>query len=108
MMRRLGLPKTDEERRETHQSLYGETELPARGTGLVSNPGGVGGMASVFTPSRIILVGATTATLTSMGSYALAQKLRGEDVGIGRLLIVGLGSGCLAGLTSFLVTRFIK
>ena len=37
--RRLGRPKTEEERRATHQAIYGTTELPPRGSGLSSNPG---------------------------------------------------------------------
>jgi len=31
---RRGRPKTDAERRATHKSLYGNTKLPKRGTGL--------------------------------------------------------------------------
>ena len=31
---RLGHPKTDEERLETHKALYGTSDLPPRGTGL--------------------------------------------------------------------------
>jgi len=30
---RFGKPKTDEERRQRHKSLYGTNELPPRGTG---------------------------------------------------------------------------
>jgi len=32
--RRMGKPKTEEERRRTHQARYGTSELPPRGTGL--------------------------------------------------------------------------
>ena len=32
--RRRGKPKTDAERRKTHQSRYGSSTLPPRGTGL--------------------------------------------------------------------------
>lgn len=31
---RLGQPKTEEERMQTHFQLYGTTDLPPRGTGL--------------------------------------------------------------------------
>ena len=33
--RRLGRPRTDEERRRRHKALFGTTELPPRGTGLL-------------------------------------------------------------------------
>ena len=33
--RRLGVPRTDEERLARHRELYGEEELPPRGTGLM-------------------------------------------------------------------------
>jgi len=33
--RRLGRPRTDEERRKRHKALFGTTELPPRGTGLL-------------------------------------------------------------------------
>lgn len=33
--RRRGQPRTDEERRQRHQELYGTDELPPRGTGLL-------------------------------------------------------------------------
>jgi len=32
--RRLGNPRTDEERRVRHKRLYGTTKLPPRGTGI--------------------------------------------------------------------------
>jgi len=32
--RRMGHPKTEQERRETHRALFGNTPLPPRGTGL--------------------------------------------------------------------------
>ena len=32
--RRVGVPRTDAERRKRHQSLFGTTKLPKRGTGL--------------------------------------------------------------------------
>lgn len=32
--RRLGKPRTDEERQRRHKKLYGTTQLPPRGTGL--------------------------------------------------------------------------
>lgn len=32
--RRLGHPRTDEERRRRHKALYGTDKLPPRGTGL--------------------------------------------------------------------------
>jgi len=33
-VRRLGKPKTDDERRATHRARYGTSKLPPRGTGL--------------------------------------------------------------------------
>lgn len=33
--RRFGRPRTDEERRRRHKRLYGTSELPPRGTGLL-------------------------------------------------------------------------
>jgi len=32
--RRMGNPRTDKQRKERHQRLYGNTNLPPRGTGL--------------------------------------------------------------------------
>jgi len=37
--RRLGRPRTDEERRRRHKALYGTTRLPPRGTGLLLRGG---------------------------------------------------------------------
>lgn len=104
-MQRPGLPKTDKERLITHISRYGNAELPARGAGLAQKPV-MANMAKVYTPSKVIIISATTAAFTTMGSYALTQALRKEEVGFGKLLIVAIGSACIAGLTSFLVTRF--
>lgn len=109
-MGRFGFPKTEEERAETHQYIYGETELPARGTGLVRRQVGSDNkdLVSVFTPDKLVFASATTAAITGMGGFALSQKLKDEDIGVGRLLVIGLGSGCIAALTAFLVTRYIS
>lgn len=109
-MRRFGTPKTEEERLETHQFLYGDTELPARGAGLMSRQVGAGSreLATVFTPNRFIIASATTAALTGMAGFALTQKLKDEDIGLGRMGIIAIGSGCIAGLSAFLVTRYIS
>lgn len=38
--RPYGTPKTEEERKETHEDVYGSSELPERGTGIAGkNPG---------------------------------------------------------------------
>jgi len=39
--RRLGKPRTDEERRKRHKRLYGTSKLPPRGTGLLGRTKGV-------------------------------------------------------------------
>lgn len=147
MTRRFGFPKTDEERRQTHQFLYGETELPPRGTGLVRSnelrplapqkteeerrathqlvygetdlpTRGTGlvratpvaqtkGLTNVITPNKIVIISTANAMVVSMAGYALTQKLREENIGVSKLAFIGIGSGCIAGLTSFLITRFI-
>jgi len=38
-IRKLGNPRTDEERRARHKSLYGTDNLPPRGTGQGWKPG---------------------------------------------------------------------
>jgi len=48
MSRPYGTPKTEEERRQTHQGIYGSGELPPRGTGIKNNPN-VGGRDLSFT-----------------------------------------------------------
>lgn len=116
-MRRFGFPKTEEERVRTHQYLYGDTELPARGTGFRLSPVAVmrrsdigedkSGLASVYTPNKIIIVSATTAMITGMSGFILTQGLRQEPIGVDKVLYIGIGSACIAGLTSFLVTRFL-
>lgn len=54
--RKLGKPRTDEERRERHERLYGTRELPQRGTGL-------GDFGEILTMGSV-LAGGQPATFT--------------------------------------------
>lgn len=100
--RMMGIPRTESERATRHQTLYGDTNLPPRGTGLLA-----GNTNVMVAPNKVAMIGGFTGMMTGIGGYALSQVAKGETVSWPALFIIGIGSGCIGGLTSFLVTRYI-
>ena len=83
---RNGVPKTEEERLATHRQLYGDDNLPPRGTGLYRYGGlsGVQQTTSISWPS--VIMGCV------MG-YSLYPAIKHQKAGYE--FILGVALGCI-------------
>lgn len=91
-IRPYGVPKTEEERRATHEALYGTTELPPRGTGILGGgrPFGVPKTEAERRATHYAQYGTTTLPPRGTGLVGnpVGVSLNGKTV---LLLLFGLG-----------------